>query len=122
SGVKANRLFIADPAHYASDEVIIGWFLGTKNWPHYQKHLIDLFGVVNRDYSPSGMVFFGPSAGGYASLYYSSHIPSSIALPINPQTNLTIRSAREIRPLCSSGWGIDPELYDPFRLVPAVKE
>lgn len=120
--VTANRLFVADPAHYASDDVVIGWFLGTSRWVNYQKLLIDLLAVVQARHGRERMALFGPSAGGYASLFYSSFLPGSIAIPVNPQTDLGLRSDAEIRPLCKHAWDLDVTLYDPFRHVPAVKE
>lgn len=120
--VTANRLFVADPAHYSSDDVIIGWFLGTSRWANYQKLLIDLLALVQARYGRDRMSLFGPSAGGYASLFYSSFLPDSIAIPVNPQTDLELRSDVEIRPLCEHAWDLDVSLYDPFRHVPAVKE
>lgn len=122
AGVSANRLFVADPAHYSSDEVIIGWFLGTSRWPNYQKLLIDLLAHVQMNFGRDRIALFGPSAGGFASLYYSSYLPGSWAVPVNPQTNLRIRSDAELRPLCKHAWNLDSSRYDPFRDVPAVKD
>jgi hypothetical protein len=120
--VSANRLFIADPAHYASDDVMIGWFMGTSRWPNYQKLLIGLLAYVQARFGQERIALFGPSAGGYASLFYSSFLAGSIAIPVNPQTDLTLRSDAEIRPLCKFAWDLDVAMYDPFRLVPAAKE
>lgn len=122
SDLQANRLFVADPAHYSSDNVIIGWFLGTAKWPNYQKLLIDLLAAIQVRFGRERMALFGPSAGGYASLFYSSYLPGSIAVPVNPQTNLTLRSDAEIRPLCGFAWNLDPGEYDPFRRVRVVKD
>ncbi|WP_156424660.1 hypothetical protein [Arthrobacter sp. EpRS71] len=83
-----NRIFVSDPGLYSGDDVRIAWFSGTAELPLQQilpgvlGHLIDSAGGRRT-------LFWGPSAGGFAALFYSKFFPGSTAVPINPQTDLS---------------------------------
>ncbi|BCW85360.1 hypothetical protein NicSoilE8_30330 [Arthrobacter sp. NicSoilE8] len=83
-----NRIFVSDPGLYSGDEVKIAWFAGTSELP-LQEVLPDILGKLIRAANGNRTVFWGPSAGGFASLFYSKFFPGSLAIPFNPQTDLS---------------------------------
>lgn len=81
---------LADPTLDLSEDVQIGWFVGTKSVDYakvtiaYLAELFSRLGIV-----PEKTLFFGSSAGGFASLAFAAHMPGSRALAANPQTDVT---------------------------------
>ena len=82
-----NKIFVSDPGLYCGDDVRTAWFAGTAELPLQEI----LPGVLGKLISAAGgerTLFWGQSAGGFAALFYSRFFENSLALPINPQTNL----------------------------------
>jgi hypothetical protein len=107
-----NRIFISDPGLYADDEVRIAWFAGTDELPlqsvlpRILEKLIDAAGGART-------LFWGPSAGGFAALYYSRFFPGSLAVPINPQTILARFGYENQRRYTRAAFGAEtPEQHD----------
>lgn len=82
-----NRILVSDPGLYASPTLNLAWFAGT-----HDLRLQELFPrVLRRLFAAAGgrrLIFFGPSGGGFAALYYSRLFPESLAVAVNPQTIL----------------------------------
>lgn len=85
---KAHQLSLADPTLQIDDELGLAWFIGSEGFD-VQSLLKDYLDAAIRHLGVSRVVFFGSSGGGFAALYYSWHIPGSIALAACPQTRLT---------------------------------
>ncbi|MFE1083464.1 hypothetical protein [Brevibacterium sediminis] len=84
--IAANRLFISDPSLYVDSRIKLGWYAGSSRQPKLQDALTE---IISRFDDPDHrLVFFGASGGGFASLYYATHFPGSIAVPVNPQTTI----------------------------------
>ncbi|TSI13950.1 hypothetical protein [Brevibacterium aurantiacum] len=82
--LKANRLFVSDPSLYVDQRLKLGWYAGNKHQPKLQD---DLAAIISKFVAPEQrLIFFGASGGGFASLFYSTKFPGSIAVPVNPQT------------------------------------
>lgn len=85
--LKANLVFVSDPA--LDQEIPIGWFAGD-NSHALQEDLVRVFKHIIHGLGDSkNLIFFGPSAGGFASLYYSKQFPGSLAIAVNPQTDIS---------------------------------
>ncbi len=82
-----NRIHISDPGLYCSDNVRIAWFAGALGLP-LQTFLPSVLAHLIEHAGGERTVFWGPSAGGFAALYYSKFFPNSLAIPVNPQTIL----------------------------------
>lgn len=80
---------LADPLLGAHDDVQIGWFIGTRESDHsrvtaqFLASLLKHLGVP-----PARTLFFGSSAGGFASLAFATHLRGTHAFAVNPQTNI----------------------------------
>lgn len=80
---------MADPTQRLADDVQIGWFVGTKEadfariTAEFIEGLLRYLGIRNED-----TLFFGSSAGGYASLALATHVRGAQALAVNPQTEI----------------------------------
>lgn len=82
----ANLVFVSDPA--LDRGVPVGWFAGDESHP-FQEDLVRIIAHVQDGLTTADhLIFFGPSAGGFASLYFSHHFPGSLAIVANPQTNI----------------------------------
>lgn len=80
-----NRIFISDSGLYAGREHKIGWFAGTRELD-LQKQLPKIIDKLLVQAGGTRTLFWGPSAGGFAALYYSKLFPDSLAIAFNPQT------------------------------------
>ncbi|MGJ3189217.1 hypothetical protein [Paenarthrobacter sp. FR1] len=83
-----NQIFVSDPGLLASDDLTIGWFSATKELP-LQVELPKVLSKLIDAAGGSRTMFWGPSAGGFAALFYSRFFPGSLAVPVNPQTILS---------------------------------
>ncbi|MFE4196533.1 hypothetical protein ACFRJ9_11760 [Paenarthrobacter sp. NPDC056912] len=89
AGLPVNRIFISDPSLRKSTEFNIGWYAGSKEQPDLQETLTDVIRRIVRSTSGYNVIFFGSSAGGYASLALSRFFPTSLAFAVNPQTSIS---------------------------------
>ncbi|AMB41416.1 hypothetical protein IG195_12535 [Arthrobacter sp. TES] len=89
AGLPVNKIFISDPSLRKSKDFNIGWYAGSKQQPDLQEILADVIRRIVRETGGYNVVFFGSSAGGYASLALSRFFPTSLALAINPQTSIS---------------------------------
>lgn len=83
-------LAISDPTLYLDDSLPIGWFAGTK----YQNTTTFAADTVLKVASllgipPSRIIFWGSSAGGYASILLASHIDGASFVSVNGQTEIS---------------------------------
>ncbi|MCS0630974.1 hypothetical protein NX786_16705 [Telluria mixta] len=101
-------LCIADPTLEMHDDLGIGWCLGTSAHPAIDdiEHIIAKFALGKR-ISNENIVFWGSSAGGFASLALTARFPGSTAVAINAQTNPLSYSVQEqvdlVRQTCFGG-------------------
>ncbi|MFM1704470.1 alpha/beta hydrolase family protein [Aeromonas salmonicida] len=90
-GYKAGISFISfdDPVVSCTKLTNLGWYIGTKN--------IDVQEVINEilqhiiesnNIAPNRVVFYGSSGGGFAAIMAAIRLRGSIAVAINPQTNI----------------------------------
>ena len=99
-----NRIFVSDPGLYSGDDVTLAWFSGTSalplqsTMPRILDHLMEAAGGERT-------LFWGPSAGGFAALFYSRFFPGSLAVPINPQTILSNFGYKNQRIYTSAAFG-----------------
>lgn len=85
--VRANYLGISDPVVGGLESLVTGWYAGSKRVP-LQSILPLVLGHVAGDRGAGSLLFFGSSAGGFASLFYGALHPGSATIAINPRTNL----------------------------------
>ena len=100
---RANRLFIADPTLNMADDLFLAWFAGNKDQPNLEKDLHKIFMKVSGD---KRTAYFGPSGGGFAALVFSSMHPGSLAIPVNPQTNIADYMPKRVCEWTNIAWGM----------------
>lgn len=97
-----NLIFVSDPVLELNTN--LGWYGGD----HQRRLQVDLPKVLNevltRFDSHEHLVFFGPSGGGFASLYYSRLFPGSWAIPMNPQTDISKYGPRAVNAYVNAAW------------------
>lgn len=103
-GIKANVVRCSDPVLELG--VGLGWFAGLDG-VLFQTDFVQILEHVlaNMD-SHKNLVFYGPSGGGFASLYFSAQFPNSLAMPLNPQTDIDAYSVRAVEEYCLPAWGV----------------
>ncbi|MFD4840006.1 hypothetical protein ACFWP0_21065 [Achromobacter sp. NPDC058515] len=102
---RMSRIFVSDPTLYLAKDLTLGWYGGSADLP-LQAILPKIIGKV-ADYAESPqLVFGGSSGGGFASLYYSSLFPGSLAIAANPQTSLVNYYKGHVLRYASSAFGI----------------
>jgi hypothetical protein len=115
-------LFLSDPALNLAPDIPSGWFAGT---PRYDLPT-DIERLIARAGDQLGtgrLVCFGASAGGYAAMVQSARVPGSLAIPVNPQTDVRRRAtSRRFREVAWGGEFPAPgEPGDRFSLLPAYR-
>lgn len=83
----ASFIRLADPSLDRNDEMRLAWYAGHDGFA-LQQQLPNLIMRMIEHLGVTRAAFVGGSGGGFAALYYSWHIPQSVAIVLNPQTNL----------------------------------
>lgn len=84
--LSASIIGFSDPSLALSDDLRAAWFAGHDGF-ELQKLLPNLIRQMVDSLGATRVAFVGGSSGGFAALYYSWHVPDSIAVVTNPQTN-----------------------------------
>lgn len=85
--LEANLIFVSEPALDLGSP--IGWFTGSPAG-NLQQDLVRIIEYVQGSLeSARHLMFYGSSAGGFASLYYSHQFENSLAIVANPQTDIS---------------------------------
>ncbi|WP_072312875.1 hypothetical protein [Agrococcus sp. Marseille-P2731] len=102
ANLNANVLSISDPS--LDRGVRLGWHVGNEAQPLQQ----DLPAVIRHFRAASTgrqhLVLFGASGGGFASIVYSAHFPDSLALVLNPQTDISRFYPVAVREYVGAAW------------------
>ena len=86
--IKASVLILNDPTLFGND-LVLGWWQGNEEQYAIPSACEFIKLVVNKlGYSLNDLLFYGSSAGGFASLMMAGHLKGSMAIVNNPQTNL----------------------------------
>jgi len=104
--IPGNVLILDDPAVEDGNEVSIGWFQkkGEKdNFSCINKFL--RYVVRSLEIGLDDVVFFGSSAGGFASLKMLEYLPESNAIVINPQVNILNYSKSHVKKILKYKYG-----------------
>lgn len=83
--IDASVLLVSDPS--LDFGIPIGWFAGDAH-RSLQQDLTKIIVHVAGDLEAEHLVFQGSSAGGFAAMFYSHQFPGSLAIPVNPQTDV----------------------------------
>lgn len=86
SGLDANVILVSDPSLSLDRTLNLAWYAGSQQQPHLIAKLTHIFKAMVRD---TTAVFFGASAGGWAALTYAAEFEDAIAVPVNPQIDIS---------------------------------
>jgi hypothetical protein len=83
-------IYYSDPTLYLGDHLLVGWGQGTID-RFYIKDIAAILEklIAKTQISPSNVLFYGSSAGGFMALILAGYIKESVALVNSPQTCLT---------------------------------
>lgn len=104
---KASRLSINDPGLYLSSDASMCWYAGSKYFDLQNDIIPRLIKKVFSLANSTFIVFVGGSAGGFASLLYSSKFPGSFCLTSNPQTDIFKYYYPHVNRYLNSCWAVD---------------
>lgn len=111
----ANLVFVSEPA--LERGVSIGWFTGSPD-QILQSELVNVLAHIQCGLEKAEhLIFYGSSAGGFASLYYSHHFTDSLAIVANPQTDILKYHSAHVNRFLERVWDTDD-----IRGVPAQTE
>ncbi|HFG8807470.1 hypothetical protein ACL1EU_06205 [Corynebacterium striatum] len=113
-GSEANVVFVSDPSLERGSS--IGWFTGDVACP-LQTDLVNVLSKIQKDLNAHNLIFYGSSAGGFASLYYSHCFPDSLAIVSNPQTDIAQYLPAAVSQYLDKVWNVK-DISD----VPAVTD
>lgn len=97
-----NLIFVSDPVLERGTN--LGWFGGDQDRKLQEVLPATLQTILNEFETHERLVFFGPSGGGFASLFYSHHFPGSWAIPMNPQTDISKYSEKAVGAYMKAAW------------------
>lgn len=86
-GADVAQLSVSDPLMLRLGSYGMTWYAGSEDFPA-QFIFEDLFNKIIEIGTFKRIIFFGSSGGGFASLYYSSIVPRSVAIAGSPQTSM----------------------------------
>lgn len=100
---RAHQLNVADPSIALDPEIRIAWYAGYQDFK-LQDVLPRLFKLAQALLGSHRIIFLGNSGGGFAALHSGWHIPGSIVLTANPQTNILRYYPRHVRAYRNACW------------------
>lgn len=103
----ASILLVSDPS--LDFAIPIGWFAGDHE-RRLQHDLAQAIQHVAVAVGARNLIFQGSSAGGFAALYYAHGFPGSLAVAVNPQTNIAAYHADKVAQYFNSCWNGTPPL------------
>lgn len=98
----ASIMVVSDPALEYS--IPTGWFVGSEKIALQRKLKIAIRHVA-KACGADNVIFQGASAGGFAAMQYSASFPGSLAVAINPQTDLSSHYPERVQPYLDVCWG-----------------
>jgi len=106
------QISVTDPLLLKPGEFILAWYAGGAEFS-LQTQLARFFRDLAEAASGKRIIFMGSSGGGFATLFYSWHVPESVALAISPQTNILRYYSGHVQRYVNDCW---PNLNDPPEL------
>ena len=101
----ANLVFMSEPSLELGAS--IGWFTGDPS-RDLQHDLVKVLGHIQSGLKKAKyLMFYGSSAGGFASLYYSHQFPNSLAIVANPQTDIVKYHPEHVTKFLERVWKTD---------------
>ncbi len=88
-----SALFLADPVLLLSQELTLGWYLGTSRQP-LQEVLVRVVAAARRAAGAARIAFVGSSGGGFPALWLTERFPGSAAFVNAPTTTIRGHHAR----------------------------
>lgn len=83
-----SALYVGDPALWLDDRLQLAWYTG---WVDVDLHevIAQWVSAAARKIGAKRIIITGASGGGFAALQVAAHVPGSLALAFNPQTDIT---------------------------------
>lgn len=96
--VPGHFLAISDPTLKLSDDIGLGWYIGTQDCDPTET-LVALIAKVAASVGVTAqdIYFYGSSGGGFAALHLAARTPESTAIAINPQIVVTDYASRGVQ-------------------------
>lgn len=88
SGLPVNVVRVADPSMQLADDLRLAWYAAKFEGVRVQEVLRRAIAGIADALGSQHNIFFGPSGGGFAALYYAWYVPGSLAFVLNPQTDI----------------------------------
>lgn len=83
-----SAMFFADPSLWLDERLQLAWYTGC-DCHDISKTVAEWISVTANRIGARHIVISGASGGGFASLQVPSHLPGSLALAFNPQTDIS---------------------------------
>src|SRR5699024_5179230 len=109
--IDASTIFIDDPTLHGTN-LRLGWGQGSSDTFHLEEIADILENLLDKmDVQAEDTYFFGSSAGGFMSLYYSVLIKGSTAVVNNPQTKVLNYLAPHVKNMLKKSYGFEDKEY-----------
>lgn len=105
--IPAHRVYFSDPSLEMDDQLTLAWFAGNQQQQDMQAVLTVLITDLIEKLSAKHTIMVGASGGGFAALYYSARVAGSLALVVNPQTDIMRYWEHHVVKYAQLAWGLD---------------
>lgn len=112
-----NRVLISDPSIILHEELRLGWYAGNRFQTDLQDQLTTLVTGISEG---TRLIMFGPSGGGFTSLFHASRIPGATAIVSNPQTDFRLFTESAVRWYLETAWNARLEDLPQLPLISSV--
>lgn len=109
SDLPAHRVYLSDPSLELNDELALAWFAGNREQTTMSNDIQQIIESIISDLGIRHPVFIGTSGGGFAALKHSSLTPGSLAMVVNPQTDLLRYHKQHVARYAKYAWGMTYE-------------
>lgn len=116
-GLGVNRVLISDPSIILHEELRLGWYAGNRLQTDLQDQLTTLVAGISEG---TRLIMFGPSGGGFTSLFHACRIPGATAIVSNPQTNFPLFTESAVRWYLEAAWNVPLEDLPRLPLISSV--
>lgn len=102
----SHKIYLADPTLELDDDLRTAWFAGNAEQRALQDDITRIIVHVLDGLRAEYAILTGPASGGYAALYYSARLPNTLAIAVNPHTDIFKCSPRDVSRYAKLAWKI----------------
>lgn len=106
SELPVHRIYLSDPSLELNDGLALAWFAGNREQPNMSNDMQQIIDLIISKLGIRHTIFVGTSGGGFAALKHSARTPGSLAMVVNPQTDILRYHKQHVAKYAKHAWGM----------------